>query len=138
MLFLGSILINPKTWPNLKVDDLLEISAQNQTNSVSGTGSSVTNPHNTSLNRGASINPLGIAGNTNTSVQQSSQPQLTYSDEELSPFLLQVTQASFSDTIPIENIRIDQASGSAPFNIKQLTYQTVTCVDKSVRFLFNL
>jgi hypothetical protein len=109
------------------------------------------NQLNHSLNRGAFAN--GNHQNTNTTsmtgpittnsssslhLSQSTHsfaPLLTNGEDETSPFLLLVTQASFSDAVAIDAIRIDQAATNAPFSIKNLSYANVTVVDKSVLVL---
>lgn len=92
--------INPKTWPQLKVNDLIEISLNTASASQSNPGSA------------------GMS---------------TVSDDESSPFLLQVVPSSFTDAIQIDTIRIDQAASTAPFFIKNLAFVNASKVDKAVR-----
>lgn len=89
--------INPKTWPSLKVNDLVEINS-----------------------------------NTSSSSLANSNPSVTVSDDDSSPFLLQVVQSSFNEAIPIDTIRIDQAASTAPFLIKNFAFVYATKVEKAV------
>ncbi len=107
--------INPKTWPNLEVDDILEISAITQSSSQSS------NQHN-SLNRNASYYPTSSSLNSNIRSDST--------DEENSPILLQVTKTSLNKDIPLNSIRIDLIAASAPFSFKSLADVNVTVVDK--------
>ncbi len=111
--------INPKTWPNLEVNDILEISAITQSSVQSCQQSS--NQHN-SINRTSSLYL------TSSSLNSKDWPSLT--DEENSPILLQVTKASLNKDIPLNSIRIDFIATSAPFSFKNLADVNVTVVDK--------
>lgn len=107
--------INPKTWPNLEIDDILEISAITQSSSQSS------NQHN-SLNHNQ--NYYLTSSSLNSNIRSDS------TDEENSPILLQVTKTSLNKDIPLNSIRIDLIAGSAPFSFKSLADVNVTVVDK--------
>ncbi len=122
--------INPKAWPNLKINDILEISSVNQNINA------VQSSHQlSSLNRATACTNNSILNSSQTN-QQQQQKQLNSStgllDDETSPILLQVVQGSFNEQISSDSIRIDQIGSSAPFSFKSLAYVNVTVVDKAV------
>jgi hypothetical protein len=138
-LTVASLQINPKGWPNLKVNDLLEISLQNTIVMNASNASNLANigssQLNTSLNRSSnnSVVSSSITTNIHGSSQQQQSQQLSSGDQdESSPFLLQVLSSSFSEAISHDIIRIDNAASSAPFSIRNLSYVNVTVVEKSV------
>lgn len=106
------IQIHPKAWPNLRENDILEISP-------------VTNPQSSSsqYRGGGGINP--------GSVNLSSSSGGGAHDDDSSPIIFQIVQASFNDTIPSDVIRIDMIAGQAPFSIKQHTFANVVVLEKS-------
>ena len=118
--------INPRTWPNLKVGDILEISA-----SPSSNANQMGNQLNCSLNRGC---PSASANPTNATNQSTSNG----CEDEISPILLQVVNGSFSDSILVDSIRVDSVANYPPFSFKAISYVNVTVVDKWVfhSFLF--
>ncbi len=121
--------INPKNWPNLKVDDILEISSISNSSSQS-------NQLNNSMNRSnfnSSANNSTILNANSQSVTY--QQQTSMNEDDSSPILLQVVAASLNESVPLETIRIDPIAGSAPFSFKTFAYVNVTVVDKSVRFI---
>ena len=158
----ANLLINPKAWPNLKVNDLIEITMQTVNNSAAG------GPLNTAAAAGGSTNTIALnasvannlanmshqqlsnsmnrasqfqqqstvttnaaaAAATTTAPANQQQQQQLQQDEDASPFLVQVVQSSFSDTIPVDTIRLDAAASAAPFAIKPFAYVTAAVVDK--------
>ncbi|CAF0810999.1 unnamed protein product [Brachionus calyciflorus] len=120
-----NIQINPKTWPNLKVNDLVEISSlSNQNNALANS-----NQLNTSLSRGAASSLIQSSSSTNsTSINPNQQNS---NDDDTSPFLVQILQSSFSESIPLDSIRIDLAASQPPFSIRNFSYVNAVIVDRS-------
>jgi hypothetical protein len=121
---------------------VLEIS--NRDLSVVGVGiSSQASFQNSSISRvslqtTSSINSQSSAA-VQTAPQQLQQQQstgsastsATTSEDDSTPILLQVLSNSFSENVPVDSIRIDQAASNTPFSIKPLSYVYVTVVDSS-------
>lgn len=114
LYFKVSFQINPKTWPNLRIADVIEIS------SGTGTSSSLV-PAGSSAQLSSQGTPV-TSSNSNTSAA---------TDEEATPFLVHVAQTSFNENIPPDTICIDKAASSAPFSIKGFSYVQATVVDRS-------
>ena len=120
--------INPKNWPNLKVDDILEIT------SSANTSSGQSNQLNNSMNRSNFNSSANNSTILNTNSQMVSyQQQTSANEDDSSPILLQVVAASLNESVPSETIRIDPTASSAPFSFKTFAWVNVTVVDKSVR-----
>lgn len=116
--------INPKTWPNLRVNDILEVSAEiKKDNNLSGSLSLTSGSQQSSVSRGSS----GFNQATFTGQQKGDRPVY---DDDTSPILLQVVQASLNEQLPIDSIRIDSIASSAPFSFKSLAYVNVTVVER--------
>lgn len=142
LVVLVSFQINPKTWPSLKIDDIIEITtlgSTNTTNSVDGSSGIVNSSSNVNTNSAGGsggVASSGIVGGVTGASASSSSSSV---DDETpssstSPFLLQVVSASFTDNLPIDTIRIDQAACAAPFFIKNFGFVIATKVEKSVTY----
>lgn len=122
--------INPKNWPNLKVNDILEIS--------SAPNASQSSQLNSSMNRSnfnSSANNSTILNTNNQGGVSSYQQQSSVNEDDSSPILLQVVAASLNESVPAETIRIDPIASSAPFSFKAFAYVNATVVEKSVGFI---
>lgn len=116
--------INPKTWPNLRVNDILEVSAEiKKENNLSSLISQTTANHQSSVTRSSSS---GFNQTNFTGPQKGDRAD----DDDSSPILLQVAQASLNEQLPIDSIRIDSIASSAPFSFKLLAYVNVTVVER--------
>ncbi len=146
-----SFQINPKTWPNLGINELIEISSNAPASSAIATNSYMNSSSNNtnsmlvtnSLNRGVSSSLLSSSTISNSSgtVQVSGGGPVTGSasntsaaaqDDDTSPFLVHVAQTSFIESIASDTICIDRAATSAPFSIKPLSYVWATVVERDV------
>lgn len=116
----------------LREGDILEISAQVPSSNQMQSSAQNTNSAN-QLNNSFSRTAMN-SQSSQMALQFNQISQNASSDDDLSPFLVQVVQASFNENIPTDIIRIDQAASSAPFSIKALSYVMVTIVEKSVNF----
>jgi hypothetical protein len=153
----ASFQINPKTWPNLGINELIEISSNQSPSStctnLGGSGGMGGKPLVTSsLNRGASSSLLStstmssasssataatISANQFNPVTGSvSNTSASLDDDNTSPFLVHVAQSSFNETILSDTICIDKAANAMPFCIKALSYVYATVVERDVKTLF--
>ena len=142
IFFAVNFQINPKTWPNLRINDLIEIlSSSAAISAVYGPSLLAGQGHLTSsLNRATSSSLLSTS-NTSTSSNNTNPNAFSVTgssttanlDDDTSPFLVHVSQTSFNESIAIDTISIDRAASSAPFSIRPLGFVSATVVDRSVR-----
>jgi hypothetical protein len=144
-----SFQINPKTWPNLGINELIEISSNpppasssNSTHLANASGILATS----SLNRGAnqanaassSLLSSSTVSSSSSTAQMSavtasaSSTSTTQPDDDTSPFLVHVAQTSFIESLASDTICIDRAATAAPFSIKPLSYVWATVVERDV------
>lgn len=110
---------------NLRVNDILEVSAEiKKDTNLSSSISQTTANHQSSVTRSSSY---GFNQTNFTGQQKGDRPAY---DDDSSPILLQVVQASLNEQLPIDSIRIDSIASSAPFSFKSLAYVNVTVVER--------
>lgn len=124
-------------WPNLKVNDILEIAASTSTAAQANRiEANIANKNNlnlsANLNTSNPVNMNSTNANPNSNYNPFSASGGQFNEDDSSPILLQVVNGSLTDQIPMDTIRIDQVAGQAPFSYKHFNWVNVTVVDKAV------